>query len=530
LNFYWRLIALREHSREGLRFIFAFVTDSPIRTPRFWITLAICAVVYMPSLFWSFGLDQNIFAEIGSMMLHSARLYVDAWDVKPPNIFYTYAAFQWLFGQNEFAIRFSDYIASIAACAAMYVFVRRATSVAWAPELASILLALTLLSLGLSDTAQTESYSLVFIIAAAAMIFSQRSSRYLMAGAMISVATFYKTTSAVFLLPLIVEMAIRRRNPVRETVLLLVGFAGWCMLQVGLLATEGSLAEYWRITLNVFHHHPQEVSHLTVGDIARALWTYLDIWILLALAAIGIALVRREQVFTRSIRLPLLLCVSGLAIVWVQNKGWGYQYVIVLPGLISLCAICAVYLFIRIRTLQRVAATGVVALFAVAVLVLSPSAHRRIHYTKDALKDREQYIQSLGQPHSLYYPACTGVLINYLHTHTTANDEVFIFGEEPGAYWRAQRKPATRFVYALLFTSGVIPIEDLTAMQDTLVAKIPLVIAIERFDTLSFLHHPVTSESLVNQAPLFRPLKNLLSSYYSVVDTVCENFVIYRRK
>jgi 4-amino-4-deoxy-L-arabinose transferase-like glycosyltransferase len=498
---------------------------------RFWITLAVCAIAYLPSLFWSFGLDQNIFAEIGSLLLRGARPYVDVWDVKPPNIFYTYTLFEWLFGQHEFAIRLSDYIASIAACAAMYLFVRRITLLEWASEIASVLLALTFLSLGLSDTAQTESYSLVFIISAAAIVLGTAgNSKYLVAGALIGIATFYKTTNAIFLLPLMLEGVVQRGKWWRASTFIVAGFILWCAIQIGLLAIEGSLPEYWRISWSVFTHHPQEASQLTFTDIVHAVWTYLDIWILLIPVGMIVALWKRDQLFFRMLGLPLLLFVVALIAVILQNKGWGYQYVIVLPGLISLAAISAAYLLKRLCATRKLYAIAVAAIVVCVTLSVSPSAHRRIHYTKDAFRNRDQYIQSLGRPRSLYYPVCTMQLSEYLQTHSKPEDEIFIFGEEPGAYWRSGRKSASRFIYALLFTSGVIPSEDLTAMQEALAVKKPSLVVLERFDTLNFRKRPETSESLLRGDVLFLPLKNLLAEYYSPADTVCENFLIYRRK
>ena len=82
--------------------------------------VALCGLVYTSlSLFWSLGLDQNIFAEIGSLLLQGKKLYMDAWDIKPPNVFYVYAIFEWLFGQNGFAVRVSDYVFAMTAFSAM---------------------------------------------------------------------------------------------------------------------------------------------------------------------------------------------------------------------------------------------------------------------------------------------------------------------------------------------------------------------------------------------------------------------------
>ncbi len=194
--------------------------------------MVLAAVLYLPSLFWSLGLDQNIFAEIGWLLLHGKKLYVDAWDVKPPNVFYIYALFEWLFGTNGFAVRLSDYVFALIAFSAIFIAIRRQTvgfenevMQAWAAPLSAILLALTLLSLGLADTAQTESYSLGCIIGAVALAFWEpppapslkRSGNlnwwhWFSAGVLIAIATFFKTTNAIFLFPIALEIFLEIEN------------------------------------------------------------------------------------------------------------------------------------------------------------------------------------------------------------------------------------------------------------------------------------------------------------------------------
>ncbi len=505
--------------------------------------VALCCLFYLPSLFWSLGLDQNIFAEIGSLLLHGKKLYVDAWDVKPPNIFYMYACFEWLFGENGLAVRLSDYVFALIAFFAIFIATRRQVSNVssmvqdWAAPLSAILLALTLLSLGLADTAQTESYSLACIIGAVAIVSIERPRSFISifsAGIFIAIATFFKTTNAIFLLPITLEIYFRNKENFFRCILsVILGFIFWCGIQIGILAIEGSLQEYLRITFSVIAHHTNEASDLGRWSIFGAIWTYLDLWSVFAIVAIATAIVRRDAAFLRSVRMPLLLLGAGIAAVIIQNKGWGYQYVILLPGLVPLCAISGIYLYDLIWKRSRWTAAICGIFILLHTLVMTPSAHRRIHYSSDALlsiRNHAAYVATLGSRQSLYYPAGTDSLAEYFLAHTTPNDQVFIFGEEPGAYWHANRMPATRFVYSLLFTSGVISNADLLAMNDSLVKKKPTMIVVERYDTTAFRGRPETSESLVATDTLFRGLRDLLASEYLAHDTLCGKFIVYRQR
>jgi len=503
--------------------------------------MALCAIIYLPSLAWALGLDQNIFAEIGALLLRGKTLYVDAWDVKPPNVFYLYALFEWLFGPHDFAVRVSDYIFTLFACAAVFGAAERQWLPAdrgheWIGPLAAVLLALTLLSLGLADTAQTESYSLLFIIEAGVLLSGPARThawRFFFGGALLSIAAFFKTTNAIFLLPLALEIVfVNRKASLRPIFISIAGFAAWSMLQCGVLAIQGSLEAYFQIAMSVFEHHPNEVSQLQISDLPRAVWTYVDLWSILALGAIACSLLRRDDVFLRSIRLPLLLLAAGIAAVILQNKGWGYQYVVLLPGLIPLCALAASYLYRMLRARSRALAMVLASVAVIATLFATPSARRRIRYTSDALvsiQNHSRYLASLGSQKSLYYPPCTDSLASYIAEHTAPGEEVFILGEEPGAYWRAERLPATRFVYTLLFTSGVISSDDIRAMCDTLARKKPPMILVERYDTTWFRGRPETSESLLMTDAQLMPLKILLATEYVESDLVCEKFVVYRR-
>jgi hypothetical protein len=261
------------------------IASSAIETMRsraFRITMLVCASLYAPSLWWSLGLDQNIFSEIGSLVLKGQRPYLDAWDVKPPNIFYTYALFEWIFGHNELAVRISDYVFTLFACAAIFLGVERRLSIRsvsqwmrlWAPSVAAILLALTLLSLGLSDTAQTESYALGFVLLAAYLAIGEGTWKIALAGALIGVATFYKTTNAVFLVPLIIEIGmarVTRDRRLHSIGLLLLGFLVCCGLELLAFAALGILGGYFEIALSVVQHHANEPGDVRLLSMLRML-------------------------------------------------------------------------------------------------------------------------------------------------------------------------------------------------------------------------------------------------------------------
>src|ERR1043166_2581740 len=63
--------------------------SSPLPAP--WLAL-LAAPLLAPSLWYPFGRDQGVFAYAGRVILRGGWPYRDVWDLKPPGIYYTYAA------------------------------------------------------------------------------------------------------------------------------------------------------------------------------------------------------------------------------------------------------------------------------------------------------------------------------------------------------------------------------------------------------------------------------------------------------
>jgi hypothetical protein len=316
----------------------------------------------------------------------------------------------------------------------------------------------------------------------------------------------------------------------RAGALLILGVLLGSSIELGAMAVTGSLGAYLKILGGVVQHHAAETGGVSFSSLLRALWVSVDIWVVLGAIGIGLAIGREDRVMLKVLRLPLMYLAFGLLAVYIQHKGWGYHYVITHPGLISLSAIATLYGLDEIRKRSVLASRLSVIVIVVATIVATPSARRRLHYAADMLKSRSTYLAGLGAKHSLYYPPCTDSLATYLARTTRPSDSVFIFGEEPGAYWKSDRQPANRYIYSLLFTSGVMDSRDLRAIGYNLALMRPAVIVVERYDTTAFRGHPETSESIVSTDADFIYLGYLLETEYQRPDTVCEKFLIYRRR
>ncbi len=102
------------------------IRHSPFATRKLLLlTLAASAILLAPTIYWPFDYDQGTFAYGGWALLHGQRPYIDFWDIKPPNIFYTYAAAFALFGNSVRAIRIFDYLNALLTIGLLFVLATR---------------------------------------------------------------------------------------------------------------------------------------------------------------------------------------------------------------------------------------------------------------------------------------------------------------------------------------------------------------------------------------------------------------------
>ncbi len=512
--------------------------------------MLLTALIYAPSLSWSFGHDQNVFAEIGALILKGKLPYLDAWDIKPPNIFYVYALAQWMFGQSELAIRLLDWVSIVITGGLVFLLTARHASeeptVSNRIGLLSVfLIAITAFTLGLADTAQTESFSLPWIVAAALCVYRVESDKKIfLAGVFIAIASFFKTTNFVFFLPLTIELLSHPNKRVKRVLLFIAGCAAGSLAELGFMWTQGYLQEYLLITRSVILGHASELagSPVTIFSVLRIIWVYLGAWLPLAIvgaAAIFSSRFRQwisHKVSSRFAAFLFVLLLAGIVGVLVQQKGWGYHYVILLPGLIPLTALLAYPILAKVAHIvsQRVPVhpfvIGVLLTIFITAMPLSGARWLHVYYDSTlALSNHPKYLSTLGSHNSMYYPLCTESLAEYLLRHVQPNESTFILGQEPGAYWKANRMPTTRYIYTLLFTSPVMKQENFDELAHSLRKELPALIVVERFDTLAFSGTTTTSEDLLS-TPRLQDVNKLLHEHYVFTDIVCDKFLIYARK
>ncbi len=518
---------------------------SPLRII-FWVTLVSSAIILAPTIFWPFDYDQGTFAYGGWAVLHGLRPYLDFWDIKPPNIFYTYAAAFALFGNSVRAIRIFDYLNALLTIALLFTLATRLWKDApWrnlAAAMASLAFVVQYYIFGHWDTAQTETYSLPLLIGAMLLVIpgkeskvSQLAMRSVCAGAFIGISFYFKFPNALFLGLIATTLWIYSEKEwrIKSSAWLCSGFIVAVGLESLYLALNGELLPLWHLTISETASYVSSNYSGSFGFFQnlRTSSQALDLsWIVVGIVGwIYWIVTRRHEEkdptsVSRSFMLLILGCVIALLAVQLQNKGYKYHYAILLPWadlIIGAGFTHCVCVLSKLGYLPRwsIAVGIAIALLASSFWVTSSFP----------LQDRMKELMSIAngtEPANGYIG--TDSISNYVIEHTQPTDKIFIFGFQPYVYWKTGRAPATKFINTIHFK----PIAVSKAERDELVTSLlrnpPVLFLVETGDRYTSQGN-TNDDSRTTILLRYPELEQLLLHRYLPQDTL-QNTIIYHRR
>ena len=511
------------------------------------------ALLLFPTIFWPFDYDQGTFAYGGWAVLHGLRPYIDFWDIKPPNIFYTYAAAFALFGNTVRAVRLFDYLNALLTIALLYRLATRLWKDSQIQMLAAVFGSLAFIVqyyiFGHWDTAQTETYSLPLLIGAALCVIpsapvSDRRIyiRSAIAGMLLGISFYFKYPNGIFL-PLIaaaVLLYIPKLLRIRSLFCLLAGFAAWIALESGYLALNHELLPLWRVTTSETASYvtTNYSGSFTIFNNLRASSQAIDLtWIILG----GIGCI--AWIFYRKTRghrtvdtlKPLVWSLFGvvLALIAVQagNKGYKYHYAVALPWADLLIGYGIAWLIVMVPKRIRLPQWGVVTITFILLSTISyfvTSSYQLQSRSAELLR-----IASGNEPANGYI--ATDSLSNYVVQHSRPTDRIFIFGFQPYVYWKSGRTPATKFLNTIHFKPTTVPKAERDELVSSLLQNPPELFLVEVGD-----HY--TSQGNTNQDSQttiqlrYPELQQLLLEKYWPIDTFHNNtgfaatYIIYQKR
>jgi hypothetical protein len=419
-------------------------------------SLLVCGWLLAQLTDFAYGLDQGIYAVVADVMRAGGAPYRDAWDFKPPGIFFVYAAARTLAGDGMDAVRWLEAAGLVSLIAASAVYARRFAGSAWPGLLGGALAVSGHVWLGFWHTAQPESFGVVLI--AWALVLSTTpagSSRrqqvcYAAAGAAYALAGLLKPPLGGGILvsfAFAAWLAARRAPPgarlraiVRPGLAFALGAAAPVAAVLAWFAAKGALADLHE-ALFVFAPGYTAINYRS-GDLPGFAWQSVAILLRrfsllgplgLLLLAVLPRLAPREREGALHVLLVMGVCLAGAAL---QGRFFAYHYGAVAP----LLAMCAGWGLWKLTRVAPRFALGSLAL-GLALLLLA---------NLNGLSGRNPG-GILARARSLdagdAYVAPQRRVAEWLRAHTRPGDAIHVFGFQPMLYDLADRRPASRFVY-----------------------------------------------------------------------------------
>jgi hypothetical protein len=542
------------------------------------ITLAILAAALLfPSLFYPLARDQGVFAYVGSVILKGDWPYRDVWEVKPPGIYYTYAAILAATGPSMGGIRAFDLMAAVATALLLAAALWRLVAVeaAW---LGALLYAALYLRLGFWGMAQAESYAnLCTAVALCAWLVPRDGATgrrgdggtvtgpvpgpegrtrgegldqvapsphrpvapSLAAGAATAAAMLLKVTALPPLaaaLGVVSLLRIRREGGRRELQRLALYLLGLLVPLVWVaiaMARSGAGAAYLDIQRGFVAGYV--AMPMSASGAAAAGWRYFWrlYWLPAALAGGGLLAART------SARLLLLAWLwASIASVAMQHKYFGYHWTPVLMPLAALAGVAladALALLTERITTERVALQQAWIVCAVGALLIAGWSVGRPENgygpTARVLTGRlrlESYWRRFGRPyHGDFSFLADAWAAAYIRGSTQPSDRVYIWGFEPLTLFLARRSAPTRFVFAVPLVAPWSPPRWREEFLRDLRADPPVLFGVMRHDAIP--HASGRRDDSAAQLEQFPALRVFLHQNYRY-ETTIEDLTLYRRQ
>jgi hypothetical protein len=440
---------------------------------RFGLASGVClmSLWFVASLWFPFGWDQGIFAWVGDTIVRGGTPYRDAWEMKGPLTYYSFALGEWLFGRHVYSIRVLEAPLLILGMVALAAITARMTSRLQA-NWAAIAFGLWIASLTWFHTSQPDTWAAVLIIVAVWLLFSKDAAlrAFVCSGLIVGCAGLIKPLYLAFVTLPLARILEQRLNggttPVNAKRFLLrsIAVTGAAlappMLTLAWFAHRGIVRDFvdahLLYTLNVYSAGAPAV-HWT-GVIRGVVRFFLSGAVVFALPVIvvGICSLWRKSQERRGVVLTwlalALLCVAA------QRRFFIYHWVIVYPPLVllsavgvdSVCVACARGAKDLRRRPSRPFSRMALGFAIIALLNVAKVPTSAVGQWLEVLTGRITASQYYDSHRAGSFVAGDDMnAATYIRERTSPDDTVAVYGYNAGINFLSGRKNPTRFGYAL---------------------------------------------------------------------------------
>jgi hypothetical protein len=418
----------------------------------------------LASLWFPFGWDQGIGAVAGDVVLSGGLPYRDAFDMKGPLVYYTFAAAQALFGRHMWSIRAFEIGLLVAVAPGFCGALIRLASwrvAAWC----GIALIFCVASMTWFHVSQPDFWASLLLMGALAPLLGRDAvspARLFGGGLLVGLAALFKPFFAVFGLVLLVRALAPKAAlsaKLRPVGALLAGCALPVLTAVWLLAWQGALYDAFAALVLFNVEAYAGIQHLdALGGIREAL-----AWLVrgtkapgivgvaalpaVALGVYGLWLERRSDAVT----LVLWLGIA-LGCVVLQGKYYVYHWAIAFAPCAILGGFGIHWLFHAGGSAEGGRAGRAMAVLTAAVFLITAAptpAGEFVSWGKlvSGRESREEQLRSFGR--FGYNAAEVVATARYVREHTEPGEFVAIFGYPATVVFLAGRKSPSRFIYSM---------------------------------------------------------------------------------
>ena len=456
--------------------------------------------------------DEAVYASIAALVNQGGHLYADGGvDNKPPGIFWAYAATFDVFGRYQMtAVHFLGLLVTAATCVLLFYMARQIAGTR-AGLLAAIFYGvLTAAGNPRLLAANTELFMSLPLTAAALLLMRRQ---WLWSGLLMVVAGAFKQVAAaeVLLLPVGLVLLESRDTRVGAALKFGAGIAIGLVVGAAALALTGSLAGFWRWTIEPLVGYaagnwtPAVILSRSRDSLIPFVLDMAVLWIA-ALAAV----VRWQKLQPLERFGVAWLAVSFLGAIAGGHWSWHY-FIQVMPPLALLAAL-AIDRALGLTLRRWVAAVVIVGLAAPTIWWAA------FNFAADPLT--YDWTGPIAQHEQVSA---------FIAAHTRPGDRVFVWGDWPALYVESDRQMAGRFpgfLRGFARGSGLPPNNWDTApdvwpeLQSDLASNPPaLIVDTAPADWSDFASYPMSN---------YPVLRDLVASSYHPIATV-DGVVIYAR-
>lgn len=502
-----------------------------LRSPALRLALLIGVVVLgaLPILLYPLGRDQAMYGNIARSILNGGTPYLDMWDIKPPPIYYLYAAALALFGESTASVRALDLLLVPCGMVGLAWLGQRAGIGVWG----ALFYGVFILNETFASLSQNDSLVTVPTIAAACATWAAgakpRASRAALAfsalaGFLAGVLLWFKPQQAFVVAAFVLHhIATRRALPLKEAAAFALGGTASAGSMWVFSVASGMWDEMLIVAAGTAAYNAQnatwEAFFAAMGNYLRFRWEQWGVLLLAVVAWLPLRRAIRLPMPAPTLRLIGFWLLGALAFAVVQRLGFDTHWLPLVPPLALLAgdslrrALAVTPVLVRGTLLASVLSVLFVTTWLPALPYLAGQQDRVAYYRHFQANDLKAW-ESLQ-------------VVEYLQARVARGDTLFVYGFRPEIAFMGGWRPATRFQAQFPLVAPWYPSAWRTENVQTLWAAMPPYALVLQDDFMPWVtSYHADSHTLLQDD---EDLNNWLMANYERVDQIGD-FLIWRRK